>query len=127
MNDKIDELLISKLANEQFDADTKKIPVPASLWYDSQDVQYYSFIKGFQTAQELLSDRETQIIGDIALLGIEIPALVIKWAAKNNIDINITHLIVDISTKTLAVCNRLKSWNIEGRWDGDRFKITKIC
>jgi hypothetical protein len=48
---------ISKLANEQFDEDTKIIPVPTSLWYDSQNVQYHSFIKGFQKAQELLSDR----------------------------------------------------------------------
>lgn len=47
---------LSKLANEQFDIDTKKIPVPSSLWYNSQEVQYYSFIKGFEKAQELLSN-----------------------------------------------------------------------
>jgi hypothetical protein len=48
---------VESLANQQFDLDTKKIPVPTSLWYDSQDAQYHSFIKGFKKAQELLSDR----------------------------------------------------------------------
>ena len=47
VTDEIGYVDVVKLANLQFDEDTKKIPVPSRLWYDSQDAQFDSFIKGF--------------------------------------------------------------------------------
>lgn len=48
---------VKKLANNQFDEDTKKIPVPTSYWIDSQNAQFNSFIKGFNKCLELNKDK----------------------------------------------------------------------
>lgn len=49
---------VVRLANIQFDEDTKKIPVPSQLWYDSQDAQFNSFIKGFNASPKKYTEED---------------------------------------------------------------------
>jgi len=53
----IGEFDVYNLADEQFDKDTNEIPLPTPLWYDSQNVQFNSFIKGFNKHKELTKDK----------------------------------------------------------------------
>ena len=57
LEEEFDIVDVPKLANKQFDEDTNKIPSPTPHWYDSQDIQFDSFIKGFNKCLSLNKDK----------------------------------------------------------------------
>lgn len=116
---------IEKLANEQFTKDTDKIPVPTSHWYNSQDIQFYSFMKGFNKCLELNKDKlytEEQLRIELQALAGEVatedgqltscgPSLIYSW---------IEYRIQSLQPKT--------EWDIEifEQIEDNKIKIIKI-
>ena len=46
----VGEVDVTEKANIQFDKDTEIIPYPTPFWFESQDAQFHSYIKGYNQA-----------------------------------------------------------------------------
>jgi hypothetical protein len=114
---------VAKLANEQFDLDTKQIPHPTTLWYDSQNAHFNSFVKGFQKAQELLSDKVCTLkdLESIFLFGKQ-HGLTVAGCIKNGHDIPNTKENMNEVIQALYQ----NSWEVEIEMTDDKVKILRI-